>query len=337
MARPLRIEYSGACYHVMNRGNAGLRIFRSIVDRERFLDKLGTLSEQYGVAVRAYCLMSTHFHLYIRTREPNISHFMQTFQTAVAVSHNLRHGLRGHLFQGRFKAFVVENASYGAEVSRYIHLNPGRIRRMEGVGIEERCRAVREYRWSSYGAILGLRRRPGWLDRDGVLRRWGGRLAERRQAYAEFVEQGFTADRFWDPFAVAVAQCVIGSDSFVDRMRRSLSDAIENVSARQERGQEACLRAWVPVEELIRCVARAYDAAEERLLRRHSRNNVGRQVLLYLAYRHCRGRYSLTELGDRLGGVSRGAVTRAHEITTERLKHDRRLRTQVSAIEAQLS
>ena len=120
MARPLRVEYPGAYYHVMNRGNRGQNILLSDDDCALFLAKLRTFSYQFNVSVLAYCLMSNHFHLYVRTEEANLSKFMYSLLTSFAIVKNRKDGERGHLFQGRFKAILVENKSYGAEVSRYI-------------------------------------------------------------------------------------------------------------------------------------------------------------------------------------------------------------------------
>jgi len=145
---------------------------------------------------------------------------MQSFLTSFSVSCNRRHGTSGHVFQGRYKAFLVEDVSeYAAKVSRYIHLNQVRVPSFEGAAVEDLQREMRHCRWSSYGAVIGLRRCPRWLKRGDVLRGWGSTQRDRQLAYAEYVEQGLTKD-LWDPWEAAAAQAVIGSDSFVDRIRR---------------------------------------------------------------------------------------------------------------------
>ena len=125
MARPLRVEYPGACCHLINRGNLRFPIFLEERDRELVLSKLVEVADRFAVRVRSYCVQINHFHLYAQTEEANPSRFRQSFLPSFTVSCNRRHRSSGHVFRGRYKAFVVEDAgSYGAEVSRYIHLNP---------------------------------------------------------------------------------------------------------------------------------------------------------------------------------------------------------------------
>ena len=127
MARPLRLEYPGACDHVMHRGNRGMTVFKAEAHYRLFLAKLAVCADEHRVDIRAYCLMANHFHLYLCTPEGNLSRFMQVFLTSFAIiSFNRLDGERGHLFQGRFKAILVEDEAYGSAVGRYIHLNPVR-------------------------------------------------------------------------------------------------------------------------------------------------------------------------------------------------------------------
>lgn len=126
MARPLRIEYEGAIYHVISRGNNGNNIYRTDRDKRRFLEYLESTKDQYQFIVHAYCLMDNHYHLLLETPEANLSKGMQMLNSAYTTYHNTVHKKRGHLFQGRYKASLVDKDSYMAEVSRYIHLNPVR-------------------------------------------------------------------------------------------------------------------------------------------------------------------------------------------------------------------
>ncbi len=127
MARPLRIEYAGAYYHVMNRGNRRQTVFAEPRDYELFLERLGQFGTQFDVRVLCYCCLPNHFHLYLRTGQANLSRFMQSLLTSFTISLNRRHRSSGHVFQGRFMAHLVDNEEYGAQVSHYIHLNPVRI------------------------------------------------------------------------------------------------------------------------------------------------------------------------------------------------------------------
>lgn len=337
MARPLRVEFPGACYHVINRGNFRFPVFREARDRELFLAKLVDFAERFEVRVRAYCIMVNHFHGYVQTKEANLGRFMQSFLTSFTVSYNRRHRTSGHVFQGRYKAYVVEdNSSYGAKAGRYIHLNPARVPSLKSAPTRERQEAIRDYRWSSYGQILGLRRCPRWLDRQAVLHGFGGsRLRDRQQEYAEYVEQGLTED-LWDPAAVAVAQTVIGSDGFADRLRRATTSVAERASVRRECGQQRELRRWCKLRDVVLCVAGGYGVEPKRLLVRWSRNNEPRQVLLHLAMTHCRGRYTVTELAQRLGKISVSGLAKAHERLAGALDKDRDLRDRVARLTAEL-
>ena len=336
MARPLRVEFPDACYHVICRGNFRFPVLGEEGDRELLLGRLVKYAEIFRVRIRAFCLMVNHFHAYLQTEEANLGRFMQSFLTSFTISYNRRHHTSGHAFQGRYKAFLVEeDRAYASQVSRYIHLNPVRIPSLEGAAIETLQREMRQCPWSSYGAVIGLRRCPHWLKRDALLQAWGTTLSERQACYARYVEQGLT-EGMWDPWEAAAAQAIIGSDSFVDRIRRGLTDLGENVNVRCESRQQRVLQAWSSLAEVKSVVAEAYGCDQQDLLRRHSRGNEARQVLLYLAATHCRGRQTLSDLGLELGPVTVGALSRARCLLAARLIASEDLQARVSAIEARL-
>jgi REP element-mobilizing transposase RayT len=335
MARPLRIEYAGASYHVMNRGTHGHAVFQTDDDRRFFLNRLAHFADMFRVCVRAYCLMPNHFHLYLCTLEANLSRFMQSLLTSYAVVHNRKHGVSGHLFQGRFRAIVVEDEAYGSEASRYVHLNPVRTAVLEDAGAEKRRATLQGYEWSSYASVVGLRRCPAWLDRQSLLRPWGRTVRQQQRAYAEYVEEGLVRD-IPDPLKAAAARAILGTEPFVDRIRRVLVGAAEKLDSRRELPQAAALGAWTSLDDLVETVAAVYKTEPGLLLRRHSRGNEARQVLLYLACRHCRGREPLRELASRLGPISVGGLTHARYVMAKRLEEEPALRRRVSRIEAQV-
>jgi putative transposase len=335
MARPLRVEFPGACYHVINRGNFRFPVFGEDRDRELILARLVEFAAKFRVRIRAYCVQINHFHAYLQTEEANLGRFMQSFLTSFTVSYNRRHRTSGHVFQGRYKAFLVEDdSSYRREVSRYIHLNPACIPSLRDVDLAVRQRGIRDFRWSSYGAILGLRPCPRWLDRKAVLAGFGGGpLRDRQQSYAEFVEQGLTAD-LWDPVQAAVAQTIIGSDGFVDRIRRTVATVSERAEVRRECGQQAKLQSWCSLRDVLRATSTACRAEPRSLVARWSRNNEPRQLLLYLATERCRGRYTATDLARRLGRISVSGLAKAHRRIEARLRTDAGLRATLARIEA---
>jgi REP element-mobilizing transposase RayT len=222
----------------MNRGNRRQTVFGSDDDVALFLDRLGEFSLSYHVKVLCYCLMSNHFHLYVKTVDANLSKFMQSLLTSFTILKNRRDRSSGHLFQGRYKAVLVEDQAYGSELSRYIHLNPARTTSAKAMDIERRRDLLRAQKLSSYSSIIGLAKSPEWLEPSLILDKWDGTLKEQRLKYSRYVEEGLMRD-ICDPMESAVARTVLGSDTFVDKIRRALKDISENLNLRRELGEKA--------------------------------------------------------------------------------------------------
>jgi putative transposase len=170
MARRLRLEYEGAIYHVINRGNRREPIFRTDEDRVLFLETLGEVCTKTGWQVHAFCLMGNHFHLVIETPEPNLVAGMKWLLGTYTIRFNRRHGVVGHLFSGRYKALIVDGSGNGylRTVCDYVHLNPVRAKLL---GKEDR---LRTYRWSSYGQyLINPRHRLAWIRTSRVFGEMG--------------------------------------------------------------------------------------------------------------------------------------------------------------------
>jgi len=221
-------------------------------------------------------------------------------------------------------------------VTHYIHLNAARIPSLAGEPLDVRHDRALHYIWSSYGQILGLRACPPWLDRASVLKGWGRNLAEKRKAYRSAVESQLLTE-IADPAEEAAARAVLGSERFTDRMRRGLNDLKENLDIRRESSQHRKLMSWRSLDEVIGVVGKAYGCSRSSLLRRHNRGCEARQVLLYLAATHCRGRYSLAELGQALGPVSLAAVSNARTKMLRRMEADPDLKQRVMKIADELA
>ena len=170
MARPPRVEFEGAVYHITARGNERQRIYRSDADRRLFLETLEKMRGRFGILLHCYCLMPNHFHLVIETPSGNLSRAMAWLQTTYTIRFNRKYRRSGHLFQGRYKAHLVEADNYGMELVRYIHLNPVRPRKKSDPVPVERMKSFEVYEWSSHGHYLG----KGWQAKPEVSTEWLG-------------------------------------------------------------------------------------------------------------------------------------------------------------------
>ena len=221
MARPLRLEFAGALYHLTARGNARADIFLNDDDRALFLELLGKEISQQGWRLYAYCLMSNHYHLLIETPESNLVAGMRRLNGVYTQAFNRRHQRVGHVFQGRYKSIVVDKDSYGLELSRYIVFNPVRARMVK---------RPQDWRWSSYRATAGQAQAPEWLACDWVLGQWGSRQAA---AYQRFVAEGIGRASPWEKLQ---GQIWLGGEAFLKRMERlSRGKRMANVPHAQSR------------------------------------------------------------------------------------------------------
>lgn len=181
MARPLRVQYAGAWYHVMNRGAQKRKIFCDARDYLAFLTLLDETAQMWKIEVHAYCLMPNHYHLLLRTPIANLSRAMRHINGVYTQRFNLRWRRDAQLFRGRFKAILVEEECYLDELVRYIHLNALKAKL---------TRVAERYRWSSYPYYLGREGRPECLVTDFILQRYGKRLNKARRELVDFTKAG---------------------------------------------------------------------------------------------------------------------------------------------------
>ena len=207
MARPLRLEFAGALYHVTSRGDRREDIYETDKDRENYLSILGDVCETYHWHCHAYCLMMNHYHLLIETPEGNLSKGMRQLNGVYTQQFNRANSRVGHVFQGRYKAILVDKDSYLLELARYIVLNPVRA------GI---VRAAKEWRWSSYRATAGQQAVPPWLEVGWLLAAFGKRRSSAIAAYKRFVTEG--KDQV-SPWADLKNQIFLGDETFVEEMQ----------------------------------------------------------------------------------------------------------------------
>jgi REP element-mobilizing transposase RayT len=210
MARPLRIEFPGALYHVTSRGDRREAIYEDDEDRERFLAVLAEVVERFNWLCHAYCLMTNHYHLVVETPDGNLSKGMRQLNGVFTQACNRRHERMGHLFQGRFKGILADKDSYLLELTRYVVLNPVRA------GI---VRRARDWPWSSYRAMVGEAPVPKWLATDGLLAQFGSRKSRARQRYRDFVADGAGMGSVWGGLR---QQIYLGDEAFVERMQKRM-------------------------------------------------------------------------------------------------------------------
>jgi putative transposase len=218
MARPLRIEFAGALYHVTSRGDRHEPIFEDDDDRQVFLNVLAEVVSRFNWLCHAYCLMTNHYHLVVETPDGNLSKGMRQLNGMYTQASNRRHKRTGHLFQGRFKGILVDKESYLLELSRYVVLNPVRAAMVKHPG---------DYAWSSYGAMVGATPTPGWLATDRLLIQFGSRRAEARRRYTRFVEEGIGLPSIWTELR---QQIFLGDDKFIKRMLKKVKPAGDELS-----------------------------------------------------------------------------------------------------------
>ncbi len=332
MARPLRIEYAEAYYHVMNRGNRRQVVFGEARDYELFLERLGQFSRLFDVRLLCYCCLPNHFHLYLRTAQPNLSRFMQSLLTSFTISLNRRHHSSGHLFQGRFTAHLVENEAYGAEVSRYIHLNPVRTKALRQAPIAARRQALRTFSWSSYAACLGLSAGPKWFDPTELLSDWGSSRRTQMRRYGEYVEEGLLRD-LDSPWARLEGQTILGTEPFCDRIRRAYL-LTRTADRREQPGFERARRS-IPFDVVARAVGQVCHVPPEERLNRRGADRDARQLLIQGVCQYCRGTESLTALAERLG-LSLSALTMARARIEHRLRREKTLAATWRRVEQKL-
>ena len=217
MSRPIRIEFADALYHVTARGDRREDIFEDDQDRLMFLSTLEQVITQFNWICHAWCLMDNHYHLLVQTPDGNLSKGMRQLNGVYTQASNRRHRRVGHLFQGRFKAILVDSDAYLLELTRYVVLNPVRA------GIAKK---PSDWPWSSYRASVGLAPAAPWLAVDGLLAQFAKRRSLAQQRYAQFVAEGIKAASPWSNLK---GQVFLGDDQFVQRMQAHLQSGKDDV------------------------------------------------------------------------------------------------------------
>ncbi len=326
MARALRVVYPGAVYHVTCRGNERRAIVADDADRHAWVRRLRAALETYRVTLSVYVLMDNHFHLVVETPLANLSEFMRYLNVAYTGDFNRRHQRVGHLYQGRFKAILVDAETYLVELSRYVHLNPIRVAREDRQPIGAQLRRLRRYPWSSLSAYLSGRTGGAWITQAPVLASFGGETARGRRAYAAFVEEGARRG-VMSPWERVTGQVLLGSEAFVERIRARIGRQM----SREQPALRALARRWAPEAVLARVAG-----VVGKPVRTLGERGGGWPRAIAMECLHRYAHESQAAIGRRLGGVDYSWVSRQRARLAQAVEHDREVRALLRRVEAAL-
>jgi putative transposase len=315
MARSIRIEFPGAFYHVMNRGNSGMDIYRNDRDREKFLEYISKAVERYGIKVHTYCLMTTHYHILIETPHANLSQAIKWINVSYSVYFNRKRRLSGHVFQGRFKSVLVDADEYLKHLSRYIHLNPVRA------GMVDHCR---DYAWSSYSAFGGYIKSPEWLETDGLMSLFGKDKALSKKRYRDFVES-VQNDKIENPSDDVVSGAILGRVDFINWVKKTfLNKDAKDIP------QLKSLKPRPTPDDLIRAVSNEYGCERETIMQKGKKRNIARDVAIYFC-REITGETGVS-LGRHFGGITGSGIAIKHKQIANQIEADRKLKRRLNRI-----
>lgn len=309
MARPLRIQFPGAFYHLTCRGIERRNIFADDSDRQRFLSLLGRSVETYQVNLLAYVLMRNHFHLLIQTRKANCAEFMRHFNISYTGWFNWRHKRKGNLYQGRYHAFIVDADNYLLEVSRYLHLNPVRVPKLESLSWSERWRYAREYPWSSLLDYVQKRRSIGLIRQEMIISMIGG-----HGPYREFMVDGLKLGS-GSPFKEIINQTILGDEQFVEDIKL----IIKRGSAREQSAYRDLVIKYPKPEEVLSFLTKALGVQQETLSTRRG-DGVRRGLVAEFLYHYCN--LTQAQIGKILGGIDYMAVYQLRRRLRAKMEHN---------------
>lgn len=307
MARPLRITYPGAFYHVTSRGNERKDIFKSKRDRERFLEYLESATQRYNAVIHVYCMMDNHYHLLLETPSGNLPQIMRHLNGAYTTYFNVKRKRSGHLFQGRYKAILVDIDEYAKELSRYIHLNPVRAKM---VAIPE------AYTWSSYQFYIGKQKSPEWLYIDFILSYFGKKVSIAQNNYQQFVTE-IISKKYDNPLDDVISSTLLGSPDFIAFIKDKYLSGKEpdkDIPALKE------LTEKVSVQDIFDEVEFVFG--KESVL--------ARNVKMYLCQRYTGEKLKVI---GKYFGISESGVSQASRRISQKSDKDKKLKKKIEKIE----
>lgn len=320
MARPLRIEFANACYHVTSRGNACKSIYKINSDRRKFLNYLSEAKNKYRFKLYAYVLMTNHYHLILETPDPNLNRIMQYLNSSYANYFKTRHKQIGHIFQGRYKALLIEKDTYLLELIRYVHLNPVRA------GITEN---LMKYPWSSLGEYL--QQEKEFVDVDDILPFFGKGKREAIKAVITFLSESKEyneAELEW--LKKPYGGYILGKREFIKIILKQLKEKPPTKDTIRSKEMED---SELLVEKILNVTANEFKLTKETILNSVKKGVQGRDVAIYLIKK-------LTGLkndsiGDLFGGISYSAISHAASRIEKEKVNDKDLIKKIEKINSQ--
>ena len=311
MARALRVTYPGAFYHVTSRGNERKAVFKSERDREKFLEYLESATQRYDARIHAYCLMDNHYHLLLETPSGNLSQIMRHINGAYTTYFNVKRRRSGHLFQGRYKAVLVEMDEYAKELSRYLHLNPVRAKMVQ---------TPEAYAWSSYRYYIGQQKPAKWLCRDFILGYFGQKVPAAQKAYQEFVSK-FVNQEYDSPLDEVVSSTLLGSPDFIEFIKDNFL-----IGKKPDKELPA-------LKKLIKKVS-MQDIFEEVELVFTEDKVLARNVKMYLSQRYTGEK--LKDIGRHFG-IGESGVSQAGRRVAQKIENDKKLKKKIAKISKKIN
>ena len=310
MARALRITFPGAFYHVTSRGNERKAVFKSKRDREKCLEYLESATQRYDALIHAYCMMDNHYHLLLQTPSGNLPQIMRHINGAYTTYFNVKRDRSGHLFQGRYKAILVDIDEYAKELSRYIHLNPVRAKIVE---------TPEEYEWSSYPAYTGKQKPAKWLYRDFILGYFGQKLSTAQKGYQEFVN-ALVRQEYDSPLDEVVSSTLLGSADFIAFIKDNF------LSAKKPDRELPALKELVKKNSI-------QDIFEKVELVFNKDKVMARNVKMYLCQRYTGQK--LKDIGLHFG-IGESGVSQACRRVAQKVEKDKKLKKKIVRLEKQI-
>ena len=316
MSRPLRIEYPGAWYHVMNRGRRSESIFSDKHDYLMFIDLLIEISEMWNANIAAYCLMTDHYHILLQTPDGNISRCMRHLNSVYTQRYNRRHGFDGPLFRGRFKSILVCNDSHLLQLVRYIHKNPVKAGMVKD---------TQDYEWSSYKGYLSYAKKWKWLHKDYIFSMITTEKRGRLKPFIEFMHKD-NSKEVTRLFSLKKLPSFFGPESFITGIK-------EKYYFKKKSYEIPESKSLAPASDtIISAVCENYGVSfNELLITRRGIFNEPRNIAVYLL-RQIRGE-NLNNIGEMFNIKAYSTVSGIIRRISKLIKYNRKIKNQIGEIQ----